>query len=125
MCTGHTPILSDLHEFGSLENDTATVALLYHPNIHELKSPRAGELDLIVANWRNDPTATVALGQLHHSRMVDTARFGAADLVPWHVTLAGSPSPHDPKTRPRLNPHQDHSRAVYALGHRPRRRRRR
>lgn len=62
MRTGHTPILSDLHEFGSLENDTTTVVLLYHPNIYELKSPRAGELDLIVANRRNDPTATVALG---------------------------------------------------------------
>lgn len=74
MRVDHTPLLSDLRESGSLENDADTVVLLYRPDYYEAESPRAGELDLIVAKQRNGPTDTIALvHQLHYSRIVDAA----------------------------------------------------
>lgn len=69
------PLLSDLRESGSLEQDADVVILLYREDAFERESPRAGEADLIVAKHRNGPTATVAVAfQGHYSRFADLAR---------------------------------------------------
>ncbi len=68
------PLLSDLRESGSIEQDSDMVILLHREDAYEPESPRAGEADLIVAKHRNGPTTTVTVAfQGHYSRFVDMA----------------------------------------------------
>ena len=72
--TDKKPLLSDLRESGSIEQDSDLVILLHREDAYERESPRAGEADLIVAKHRNGPTATVTVAfQGHYSRFVDMA----------------------------------------------------
>jgi replicative DNA helicase len=72
--TDKKPLLSDLRESGSIEQDSDVVILLHREDAYERESPRAGEADLIVAKHRNGPTATVTVAfQGHYSRFVDMA----------------------------------------------------
>ena len=72
--TDKKPLLSDLRESGSIEQDSDVVILLHREDIYERESPRAGEADLIVAKHRNGPTTTVTVAfQGHYSRFVDMA----------------------------------------------------
>jgi replicative DNA helicase len=72
--TDKKPMVSDLRESGSLEQDADMVVLLHREDAYEKESPRAGEADLIVAKHRNGPTATVTVAfQGHYSRFVDMA----------------------------------------------------
>jgi replicative DNA helicase len=69
------PMLSDLRESGSIEQDSDVVILLHREDAYEPESPRAGEADFIVAKHRNGPTTTVTVAfQGHYSRFVDMAR---------------------------------------------------
>ena len=68
------PLLSDLRESGSIEQDSDVVILLHREDAYERESPRAGEADFIVAKHRNGPTTTVTVAfQGHYSRFVDMA----------------------------------------------------
>lgn len=73
--TDKRPMVSDLRESGSLEQDADMVLLLHRPDAFERDDPRGGEADLILGKHRNGPTATVTVAhQLHLSRFVDMAR---------------------------------------------------
>jgi len=66
------PVLSDLRESGSLEQDADVVILLYREDAYKEKSARTGEADFIVAKHRNGPTQTISVVfQGHYSRFVD------------------------------------------------------
>jgi replicative DNA helicase len=70
------PMMSDLRESGSLEQDADVVILLHREDAYEKESPRAGEADFIVAKHRNGPTATITVAfQGHYSRFVDLAQM--------------------------------------------------
>ena len=72
--TDKKPMLADLRESGSLEQDADIVLLIHRPDAFEHDDPRAGEADLILAKHRNGPTRTVTVAhQLHYSRFVDLA----------------------------------------------------
>ena len=72
--TDKRPMLADLRESGSLEQDADMVILVHRPDAWESDDPRAGEADLIIAKHRNGPTATIAVAhQLHYSRFADLA----------------------------------------------------
>lgn len=69
------PVVSDLRESGSIEQDADIVILLHREDAYEVETPRAGEADLIVGKHRNGPTATVTVAfQGHYSRFVDMAQ---------------------------------------------------
>ncbi|HEX2133183.1 MAG TPA: replicative DNA helicase [Actinophytocola sp.] len=69
------PMLSDLRESGSLEQDADMVILIHRPDAWERDDPRAGEADLILAKHRAGPTSTVTVAhQLHYSRFADLAQ---------------------------------------------------
>lgn len=69
------PVLSDLRESGSLEQDADLVVLLHREDAYDRESPRAGEADLMVVKHRNGPPATITVAaQLHYSRFVDMAQ---------------------------------------------------
>jgi replicative DNA helicase len=73
--TDKKPMLSDLRESGSLEQDADMVILLNRPDAFERDDPRGGEADLILAKHRNGPTKTVTVAhQLHLSRFTNMAR---------------------------------------------------
>jgi replicative DNA helicase len=73
--TDKKPMLSDLRESGSLEQDADMVLLLHREDFYDKESPRAGEADFILAKHRNGPTATVPVAfQGHYSRFVDMAQ---------------------------------------------------
>jgi len=72
--TDKRPLLADLRESGSIEQDSDVVILLHREDAYERESPRAGEADFIVAKHRNGPTTTVTVAfQGHFSRFVDMA----------------------------------------------------
>ena len=72
--TDKKPMLSDLRESGSIEQDADMVVLLHREDLYERDSPRAGEADFIVAKHRNGPTATITVTfQGHYSRFHDMA----------------------------------------------------
>jgi replicative DNA helicase len=68
------PMLSQLRESGSLEQDADVVILLHREDFYD-HATRPGEADLIVAKHRNGPTKTIpAAFQGHFSRFRDMPR---------------------------------------------------
>jgi replicative DNA helicase len=68
------PMLSDLRESGSIEQDADMVILLHREDFYEKDHPRQGEADLIVAKHRNGQTKTVTVAfQGHYARFADMA----------------------------------------------------
>jgi replicative DNA helicase len=68
------PMMSDLRESGSIEQDADMVILLHRDDVYEKESTRPGEADLIVAKHRNGPTRDLTVAfQGHYSRFVDMA----------------------------------------------------
>jgi replicative DNA helicase len=73
--TDKKPMLADLRESGSIEQDSDLVILLHRPDAFESDDPRGGEADLIIAKHRAGPTRTVTVAhQLHLSRFTNMAR---------------------------------------------------
>lgn len=68
------PILADLRESGSVEQDSDIVIMLYRDELYNPESPRAGEIDLFVEKHRNGPRGVVTLAfQGHYCRIDDMA----------------------------------------------------
>lgn len=69
------PMVSDLRESGSVEQDADMVFLLFREDVYDKESPRAGEMDIIVGKHRGGPAGvdvTVAFHG-HYCRAVDMA----------------------------------------------------
>lgn len=68
------PMMSDLRESGSLEQDADIIMLLHRPEYYS-EGERPGEADIIVAKHRNGSTATIkVLFQGHMARFVNDTR---------------------------------------------------
>jgi replicative DNA helicase len=57
----HRPILSDLRESGSIEQDADVVMFIYREEIYEPETELKNIADIIVAKHRNGPTGKVPL----------------------------------------------------------------
>lgn len=69
------PILADLRESGSLEQDADVVMFLYRDEMYNPDSSDRGSAEVIVAKHRNGPTGKVSLAFLdHYTRFADMAR---------------------------------------------------
>lgn len=55
------PIMADLRESGSIEQDADIVSFLYRDDYYNPESPRPGQVDIIFAKHRHGPTGEVSL----------------------------------------------------------------
>jgi len=69
------PILADLRESGSLEQDADVVLFIYRDEIYNRDSPEKGTAEIIIAKHRNGPTGMIQLAFLDHfTRFANIAR---------------------------------------------------
>lgn len=59
--TDKRPMVSDLRESGSIEQDADMVILLHREDMYNPESDRVGEADMIIAKHRGGPTRTIPL----------------------------------------------------------------
>lgn len=59
--TDHKPMLSDLRESGSIEQDSDIVMFIYREDQHKENTDKKNIADIIVAKHRNGPTDTIPL----------------------------------------------------------------
>jgi replicative DNA helicase len=57
----HIPMLSDLRDSGSIEQDSDVVIFIYREDYYDRESERRGLADLYIAKHRNGPTGMVTL----------------------------------------------------------------
>jgi replicative DNA helicase len=69
------PVLADLRESGSLEQDADVVMFLYRDEVYNADSPDRGTAEVIVSKHRNGPTGRTQLAFLdHYTRFANMAR---------------------------------------------------
>ncbi len=69
------PVLADLRESGSLEQDADVVIFIYRDEVYNRDSPDRGTAEIIVAKHRNGPTGVTNLAFLdHYTRFANMAR---------------------------------------------------
>src|SRR5437763_413446 len=69
------PMLADLRESGSLEQDADVVIFLYRDEVYNRDSPDRGTAEVIVAKHRNGPTGMTQLAFLdHYTRFANMAK---------------------------------------------------
>ncbi|MDO4176259.1 MAG: replicative DNA helicase [Bacillota bacterium] len=75
--TDHRPMLSDLRESGSIEQDADIVVFLYRDDYYNEDSEAPGECEVIIAKQRSGPTGTVKVAWLDKiTKFVDSAGSG-------------------------------------------------
>jgi replicative DNA helicase len=70
------PMLSDLRESGSIEQDADVVLFLYRPEVYENNDENRGKAELIIGKQRNGPTGTVNLTFIDSCTRFEPAAFG-------------------------------------------------
>ena len=72
--TDHRPMLSDMRESGSIEQDADIVIFLYRDEYYNEDTAAVGECEVIVAKQRSGPTGTVKVAWLDKlTKFVDSA----------------------------------------------------
>ena len=81
--TDKKPMIADLRESGSLEQDADVIMLLHRPDYYN-EDERVGEADIIVAKHRNGETRTIPVAfQGQMARFVNMARSAGPDTGPF------------------------------------------
>jgi len=75
--TDKRPLLGDLRESGSIEQDSDLVMFIYRDEVYNQDTDHRGEAELIVAKQRNGPTGTVRLAFMNqYTKFASIARGG-------------------------------------------------
>lgn len=78
------PMMSDLRESGSLEQDADIVGFLYRDDYYDDESEQQNIIEIIISKQRNGPTGTVELAFVkEYNKFVDLDhRYESADIPP-------------------------------------------
>ena len=86
--TDKRPMLSDLRESGSIEQDADIVGFIYRDEVYDNESPDKGTAELIIAKHRNGAVGKVQLAFLAHY-----AKFANLSRRPAGAGQPGAPAP--------------------------------
>ncbi|MFP3390640.1 replicative DNA helicase [Brevibacillus sp. SIMBA_040] len=87
------PMMSDIRESGSIEQDADLVAFLYRDDYYDKETDNKNIIEVIIAKQRNGSTGTVELAFLKEFN-----KF--ADLAPRQMSIADVPDDDEPEDRP-------------------------
>ena len=74
------PMLSDLRESGSIEQDADVVMFLYRDEVYDVESPDQGMAEVLVSKHSSGPTGRVKLAWLkHYTKFADMAKTSDDD----------------------------------------------
>ena len=80
--TDHRPILSDLRESGSLEQDADVVLFIHREELYNPQTEKRNIADIIVAKHRNGPTGVIPLRFfIAQTRFADLASKSFSDMA--------------------------------------------
>ena len=81
------PMMSDLRESGSIEQDADIVGFLYRDDYYDPESEKQNIIEIIISKQRNGPTGTVELAFVkEYNKFVDLDhRYQEADIPPVHT----------------------------------------
>ncbi|MBQ9814645.1 MAG: replicative DNA helicase [Lachnospiraceae bacterium] len=78
--SGNRPVLSDIRESGSIEQDADVIMFLYRDDYYNPDTEKKNVAEVIVAKQRNGPVGTIELTwQPKYTRFVNTAKSGPKD----------------------------------------------
>ncbi|WP_289141500.1 replicative DNA helicase [uncultured Brevibacillus sp.] len=87
------PMMSDIRESGSIEQDADIVAFLYRDDYYDKETENKNIIEVIIAKQRNGSTGTVELAFLkEYNKFVD--------LAPRQMSIADVPDDDEPGERP-------------------------
>jgi replicative DNA helicase len=98
--TDKRPVLSDLRESGSLEQDSDVVMFIYRPDQYEKDTVKQNVAEIIIAKHRNGPTGSIELIFRSNLAKFENAATRAIDFTASPRTAKSRREPKPPEVPP-------------------------